>query len=75
MLWATALKAVTKGVAAGTYDRSVHLEAIYLFAFQVGIVPANAFCWSDCVLRCFLFRYNSIVYTEVYWLRFGFCNG
>ena len=75
MFRTTALKAVTKCVAAGAYDRSVHLEAIYLFSFQMGIMPANTFRWADRVPGCFLLCDNSIVYTKVYRLFCGFCNG
>ena len=55
MIRTTALNAVTKCVTAGAYDRSVHLEAIYLFSFQIGIMPANTFRWANRVPGCFLF--------------------
>ena len=69
MLWAIALKAVTKGVAAGTYNRGVYLKTKYLLAFQVGIVPANTFCQPNRESRPFPLR------ERVYDFLSGVFNG
>ena len=66
MFWAAAAQTVAQCAAACAGDGSMYLIAIYLFAFQVGIMPPGSLHRMRCTTRGFLFGHNGIIYAEKY---------
>lgn len=66
MFWAAAAQTVAQCAAACAGDGSMYLIAIYLFAFQVGIMPPGSLHRTRCTTGGFLFGHNGIIYAEIY---------
>ena len=73
MFWAAAAQTVAQCAAACAGNGSMYLIAIYLFAFQVGIMPAGSLYRTRCTMGRFLLWNNGIIYAEIYRLICFFC--
>ena len=66
MFWAAAAQTVAQCAAACAGDGSMYLIAIYLFAFQVGIMPPGSLHRTRSTTGGFLLWNNGIIYAEKY---------
>ena len=73
MFWAATAQTVAQCAAACAGDGSMYLIAIYLFAFQVGIMPAGSLHRTRCTMGRFLLWNNGIIYAEIYRLFCFLC--
>lgn len=73
VFFAATAQTVAQCAAACAGNGSMYLIAIYLFAFQVGIMPTGSLHRTRCTTRGFLLWNNGIIYAEIDWLICFFC--